>query len=327
MQTACHQTAPEESRPEGLLVIEMSVEDPSFEYGQNSSTGSPPEFKLVQSEAMKETTNSLMELLDVIETLRGPNGCPWDQEQEMGDIGGHLLEEACEVVDAIATSDNRPTDHVAEELGDVLMNVFMAAVVAEEKGSFNLAQVAEGIKDKLIRRHPHVFGEETVKDSAEVLDIWNSIKAKERGGGEQDDSPNKAFAELDRVPRSLPSVPRAQKITRKASRLGLDWPDAGGVIVKLREEVCELERAISNDQATGESRKELVREELGDILFTAINLCRKLDHSADEALRLSTEKFVARVRALEEKLGAIEGRTQEELDDGWEKIKEGQGNE
>ena len=129
---------------------------------------------------MKEPGRSLLELLDVIESLRGPGGCPWDQEQELSDIGQHLLEEVCEVLDAISDGEGRPTEHVCEELGDVLMNVFMASVIASEDGSFDLSSVATGIRKKLVRRHPHVFGDKAVKNSEEVLKLWNSIKEEER---------------------------------------------------------------------------------------------------------------------------------------------------
>ena len=268
---------------------------------------------------MKEPGRPLLELLDVIESLRGPGGCPWDQEQELSDIGQHLLEEVCEVLDAISDGGGRPTEHVCEELGDVLMNVFMASVIASEDESFDLSSVATGIRKKLVRRHPHVFGDKAVKNSREVLKLWNSIKEeerKERGPAGEDGS---VASILDRVPRSLPSVQRAEKISKKASSCGLDWVDANGVIDKLKEEVSELEGALSAD-ADGIAGG-AIQEELGDILFTAVNLCRKLGYSADEALVRSTRKFITRFKCVEMDLGAIEGRDADELNAAWDRAK------
>jgi MazG family protein len=268
---------------------------------------------------MKEPARSLLELLDVIESLRGPDGCPWDQEQELSDIGQHLLEEVCEVLDAISDGGGRPTEHVCEELGDVLMNVFMASVIASEDESFDLSSVATGIRKKLVRRHPHVFGDKAVKNSGEVLKLWNSIKEEERKERDPAGEDGSAASILDRVPRSLPSVQRAEKISKKASSCGLDWVDANGVIDKLKEEVSELEGALSAD-ADGIAGG-AIEEELGDILFTAVNLCRKLGYSADEALVRSTRKFTTRFKCVEMDLGTLEGRDADELNAAWDRVK------
>ena len=290
---------------------------------------------------MKEPGRSLLELLDVIESLRGPGGCPWDQEQELPDIGQHLLEEVCEVLDAISDGEGRPTEHVCEELGDVLMNVFMASVIASEDESFDLSSVAVGIRKKLVRRHPHVFGDKDAKNSEEVLKLWNSIKEEERKERAPTGEDASAASILDRVPRSLPSVQRAEKISKKASSCGLDWVDAAGVIDKLKEEnvdekagkiidklkeeVSELEGALSSDVdriAGGD-----IQEELGDILFTAVNLCRKLGYSADEALVRSTRKFITRFKGVERDLGTLEGRDADELNAAWDRVKGSETNE
>ena len=169
---------------------------------------------------MKEPGRSLLELLDVIESLRGPGGCPWDQEQELSDVGQHLLEEVCEVLDAISDGEGRPTEHVCEELGDVLMNVFMASVIASEDESFDLSSVADGVRKKLVRRHPHVFGDKDAKNSEEVLKLWNSIKEEERKEKACAGKDASVASILDRVPRSLPSVQRAEKVSKKAMRQG-----------------------------------------------------------------------------------------------------------
>ena len=282
-------------------------------------------WQLVQSEAMKEPGRSLLELLDVIESLRGPDGCPWDQEQELSDVGQHLLEEVCEVLDANSDGKGRPTEHVCEEQGDVLMNVFMASVIASEDESFDLSSVAGGIRNKLVRRHPHVFGDQDVKNSREVLKLWNSIKEEERKERAPAGEDTSAASILDRVPRSLPSVQRAEKVSKKASSCGLDWSDATGVIDKLKEEVSELESALSADvERSGVGD---IQDELGDILFTAVNLCRKLGYSADEALVRSTRKFITRFKGVEKDLGTLEGRDADELNAAWDRVKGSEANE
>ena len=264
---------------------------------------------------MNEPVRPLLELLEVVETLRGPNGCPWDQEQSLGDIGKYLLEESSEVLDAIEDSRGLPSEHVCEELGDVLMNIFMASVIASEDGTFGLHEVAEGIRDKLVRRHPHVFGDEKADNPQEVLELWNSIKAEEKASRGAPPA-----SRLDGVPRSLPSVPRAEKISRKAAGCGLDWNGPAEVLDKLREEIGELEAVLGTGESPGDDER--IEEELGDILFTAVNLCRKLGCSADSALGRSTAKFISRFRGLEEKLVDLESCTPQQLNAAWEDLKE-----
>ena len=290
----------------------------------NRTTGKPGvigdsrrHFQLVQSHAMNEPARSLLELLAVVETLRGPDGCPWDQEQSIENIGKHLLEESSEVLDAIEDSGGLPGEHVCEELGDVLMNIFMASVIAAESGAFGLPEVAEGIRAKLVRRHPHVFGDKKADSPEEVLELWNSIKAEEKKSrGEA--SPSR----LDGVPRNLPTVLRAEKISRKAAGCGFDWKNPAEVVGKLREEIIELEEVLRGEDGDSGDNDVRIQEELGDILFTAVNLCRKLGCSADEALGRSTAKFINRFHGLEGRLENLESCTHAQMNDAWEKLKE-----
>ena len=262
---------------------------------------------------MKEPLNELSKLLEVIETLRGPEGCPWDQEQSLEDVGRHLLEEASEVVDAIEDGQGRPTPDVCEELGDVLLNIFMASVIAAESGAFELDTIAEGIREKLLRRHPHVFGGQKAENSEEVLKLWNAIKEKEK----EDRGDSLPASRLATVPRSLPPVLRAEIISRKASATGFDWEDSRGVIEKLREEIGELEAALD----PGAEKDGETMDELGDILFTAVNICRKLGVSADTALRQATAKFTRRFNEMEKLLGDLESAGADEMNKAWEQVK------
>lgn len=262
---------------------------------------------------MKDPANALNKLLEVIETLRGPAGCPWDQEQTLEDIGRHLIEEASEVIDAIEDGQGRPTPEVCEELGDVLMNIFMASVIGSESDSFELDSIAEGVREKLIRRHPHVFSGEKAENSEEVLKLWNAIKAKEK----EDRGEPQPASRLSAVPRSLPPVLRAEKISRKAAACGFDWDGPSGVIEKLREEIGELEAALD----PGAEKDGETMDELGDILFTAVNICRKLGVSADTALRQATAKFTRRFNEMEKLLGDLESAGADEMNKAWEQVK------
>ena len=224
-------------------------------------------------------------LADIMARLRAPGGCPWDREQTPETLRPYLLEEAYEVLDAL---DGREPAAVRDELGDLLLQVVFHAQLATEAGSFTLADVAHAIADKLVRRHPHVFGEVRVRDAEEVVRNWGRIKAEERREkGNGDD----AFAG---VPAALPALLRAQRLGEKARHLGLDWGDAAGVLAKVHEEQAELEHAIATGDPAG------VAHELGDLLLTLTSLARHLDVSAELALRAAGARFVARTRRLEE---------------------------
>jgi MazG family protein len=273
---------------------------------------------------MERKTRALADLLEVVETLRAPGGCPWDREQTLADIGRYIVEEACEVADAVADARGRATAAVREEIGDVLMNLFLASRIAEEEGAFSLAEVAEATRDKLVRRHPHVFAGAKAGDAAEVLARWNAIKAEERRREREDRAeggePSGAHpSRLDGVPRSLPPLAAAYRITEKAARCGFDWPDPLSVVDKLEEETRELRALLAEGKGSAGVR---VGEELGDILLTVVNLARKLGQPPDEALRASLKKFSERFREVERRLGDLGSRTLAEMDAVWERIKE-----
>lgn len=225
-------------------------------------------------------------LLAIMRRLRDPEqGCPWDREQDFNTIAPYTIEEAYEVADAIAR-DHMPD--LADELGDLLFQVVFHARMAEERGAFDFADVVRGIVQKMIRRHPHVFADAQVDSADEQSLAWERIKAAERAArGRSGEDP------LADVPASLPPLQRAAKLQRRAARHGFDWPRAGPVLEKLREEVTELEHEI----AAAAARARL-REELGDVLFTVVNLARHLDVDAEGALVEASARFQTRFRAL-----------------------------
>ncbi len=221
-------------------------------------------------------------LLEIMARLRDPqHGCPWDLQQDFSSIAPYTLEEAYEVVEAIAR--NAP-DELCDELGDLLFQVVFHAQMAREKGWFGFAEVVAAINAKLIRRHPHVFGDETIDDARQQARAWERHKEAERQGrGELRESA------LDGVPLALPALVRAQKLQRRAARVGFDWSRRADVLAKLEEELDELKQAL----AEGESL-DRVREELGDVLFSAVNLARFVDADAESLLRAASDKFARR---------------------------------
>ena len=266
---------------------------------------------------MEAKTEAFRRLEEIVEILRGPGGCPWDREQTLSDMSRYILEEACEAVDAIQESGGRPTAAVEEELGDVLLNVLLASRIAEEEGSFGIARVADRIREKLIRRHPHVFGDAAgdkpeVRGASEVLTRWNTIKEGEKkAAGERHES------RLDGVPRSLPPLERAYELGRKAARAGFDWPTADGALDKIEEELAEVKAAMAH------GGKERIAEELGDLLFAVVNLCRKLEVRPSDALRGTLTKFRARFAAIEQRFPEVEKATLEEMEAVWNEAKPG----
>ncbi len=250
------------------------------------------------------------ELLSLIRTLRSPGGCPWDRAQGKKDLGRYLINEAYEVLDALAT--DRP-EALREELGDLLFQVLFLVVLAEEEGSFDFRDVAEEVRQKMIRRHPHVFGDVAVRDAAEVKANWEEIKKGEKAAS------GEAGGLLDGIPRSMPALKRAQEAGRRAARVGFDWSDASGPLEKVREETRELEQAIAEGSLAGKS------EELGDLLFSVVNLARHVSVDAEEALGATVFKFVRRFRHVEEELERrgrpLAEATLEEMDRLWEESK------
>jgi tetrapyrrole methylase family protein/MazG family protein len=230
-------------------------------------------------------------LYDTVVRLRSPGGCPWDQEQSPATLRGDLIEETYECVEAI---DEKDPAHIREELGDLFLLATMLAYMHEQEGQFTVSQVLTGITEKLIRRHPHVFGEVKVRDSAEVLDNWARIKVEQEGRKPKD-------SVLDEVSRALPPLDRAWKLQKKAAKAGFDWPDIRGVLDKVEEELREAE-AAADAARTDAAAREAVEEELGDLLFSAVNLCRFLHVEPSVALQRANAKFVKRFAYVEQEM-------------------------
>lgn len=224
-------------------------------------------------------------LCEIVARLRAPGGCPWDREQTHQSLVPGLLEEAYEVADAIRTNDEV---NLREELGDLLLQVVMHAQIASEEGRFALEDVSREVADKLVRRHPHVFGESEARDTSAVLRQWDEIKR-----GEKKSTGEGYFSGLT---RALPALMLAQKAQSKAARVNFDWSEIKGVIAKVDEELAETKEAIAADDA------EAIGGELGDLLFAVVNLVRKNKLDAESVLNAATEKFVARFHAMEEEL-------------------------
>ncbi|MFP3942239.1 MAG: nucleoside triphosphate pyrophosphohydrolase [Thermoanaerobaculia bacterium] len=250
-------------------------------------------------------------LLALVERLRAPDGCPWDREQTLADARGYLIEEAHEAAAAAAAGD---WDALAGELGDLLFQVAFVLRLGEERGALDPGAVVERIHDKMVARHPHVFGGEAAESAEEVVAAWERRKLRTEEGRSL----------LDGVPASLPPLVAAYRMTQKAAGVGFDWPDPGAVLAKLDEEVAEL-RAEIDRLGQGDADREALAGELGDLMFTAVNLGRKLGVDPDAALAGTNDRFRRRLRRIEERLEA-EGRSLadaglEELDRLWEAAK------
>ena len=271
----------------------------------DDKTGSDPTLARVPGDGVAR-------LRAIMARLRGPGGCPWDREQDLHSLKPHLLEETYELLE---TMDSADLAAHAEELGDLLLQVVFQARIREEQGQFTLDDVAHGLADKLVRRHPHVFGDVQVDGSAAVLRNWEAIKRTEKKPAAN----NGLRSALDGVPLALPALSRAQRMQSKASRCGFDWPDVAGVEAKLAEELAELETARKIGEAGA------VRHEVGDLLFSVVNLCRFLQVDAEDALQAASNRFAGRFREVERR-AAADGRdmrncTLAELDVYWEAAK------
>jgi len=259
---------------------------------------------------MSRASEAIERLLAIMHRLRAPGGCPWDREQTLASLRPYVLEETYEVLEAIDAGD--VAGH-REELGDLLLQIVFQAELRQEAGAFEFADVADAISDKLVSRHPHVFGDSQVKDAEGVLVQWAALKREERrrkGGGR---------SVLEGVPRELPALARADRLTEKASRVGFDWPDAAGARAKVAEELGELDAAVaSGDRAE-------IEHELGDTLFALANLARKLGIAPEEALRTTVARFTARFTHVEEALERRGvppgGATLAEMDVLWDEAK------
>ncbi len=257
----------------------------------------------------KESYN-INDLVEIIRLLRAPGGCPWDAEQTHESIKKDLIEETYEVIEAINKKDDVL---LCEELGDLLMQVVFHSRIEEENNVFDFNNVCDGICKKMIERHPHVFGETKVDGVDDVLTNWDDIKRKTKGQKTTTQS-------MLSVPRELPALMRATKLQKKAAKVGFDWSDVSGALDKLQEEIDELRQAVENDDS------ENMTEELGDVLFSAVNVSRFIKSDAEEALTAASDKFLARFTTVEnlaqERGIDMKSSTLEELDKLWDEAKE-----
>ncbi|MGM9622827.1 MAG: nucleoside triphosphate pyrophosphohydrolase [Butyricicoccus porcorum] len=234
------------------------------------------------------------DLLKIMEILRSENGCMWDRAQDHHSIRRNFIEETYEVCEAI---DNEDVDLLREELGDVLLQVVFHTRIEEEKGTFNINDVADGICKKLIYRHPHIFGSVDVASTEEILNNWDALKKVEKGQKSTTDT-------LNSVARSLPALIRAEKVQYKAAKVGFDWDDIRGALDKVQEELDEVKRAVNGD---GD-----LPEEIGDLLFAAVNVARFADTDPEGALNATTEKFIRRFSYVE-RVAAAQGKKLEDM--------------
>lgn len=267
-----------------------------------------PEEELIYCQ---DPARQLERAIAVMHRLRQPDGCPWDREQTHDSIVSNLLEESFECIDAIRSRD---WPHLREELGDVLMQVLFHAEMAQEnpEEGFNIHDVAYELAEKLVRRHPHVFGDQTAKDADGVLNLWDQVKRKEHA---IEDKPY-----LQDCGKGLPSLLRAYKITKKVAKVGFDWPDHAGVVDKIREETQEVAETLPLPDDAPQ-----VQEELGDLLFTIVNLCRRRHIDPELALDAANRKFERRFNALERCLKeqgiSLPAATAEQMEAAWQQVK------
>ena len=273
--------------------------------------------------------STLEELIDVMARLRAEDGCPWDREQTHATLKPYLLEEAYEVLDAIDSGDD---DELIGELGDVLLQVVFHAQIAGEEGRFSIADVGRAIVDKLVRRHPHVFGSVEVEGADHVVTNWERIKREERAQGGK----KQTVSALDGVPTELPALLRAQRVQEKAARVGFDWQQIDGALDKIAEEFDEVRsewEAVSAGDATVQTQVQTqvqtrarYEEEMGDLLFALVNAGRFMGICPEDALRRAVGKFETRFRSLEERFrqrgSDLEEANLEEMDRVWDQVKE-----
>lgn len=256
---------------------------------------------------MKKNFEDIVELTTY---LRSPDGCPWDREQDLNSIRSYIIEEAYEVVQAI---ESESEDEMIEELGDLLLQVVFASQIAKEDGRFDITDVLDRLHNKLVRRHPHVFGENKAKDAEEAVKSWHDQKLKEK---------SRKTRLLD-IPRTMPALLRAQRVGEKASQVGFDWNNVQDVLDKVKEEIKEMEDEINS------GKKENLEKEWGDLAFATVNLARHLNIDTEPVVHRSVEKFICRFGKVEDK-AKEEGKvltdmTLEEMDRLWEEVKDSEG--
>jgi tetrapyrrole methylase family protein/MazG family protein len=240
----------------------------------------------MRGDSREDGVSEMDRLKEIMDRLRGPDGCPWDREQTYETLATFLLEETYEVLEAMASGP--PAAH-REELGDLLFQIVFQARVAKERGEFDIEELMRDIGDKIVRRHPHVFGDTSLETSGQVLAQWEQIKVEERRG-----KPDSSM--FAGVPAQLPALLKALRISSKAARVGFDWPDLGGLLEKLDEERRELLRALAGDG------RDAIKEEIGDLLFTIVNVARRAGIDPELALQEANRKFLGRFRYIEEEL-------------------------
>jgi ATP diphosphatase len=267
-----------------------------------------------KSQLEAPSTDPLAEAIAIMARLRAPDGCPWDREQTFDSIKRHTLEETYEVFDAI---ERRAWPDLKDELGDLLLQVLFYAQMASEAGYFTIQDVASNLNAKLIRRHPHIFAGVQATDSDAVLRNWEQIKQSEKKT-----SANKQSSMLDDVPRAMPAILEAAKLGSRAAKVGFDWPNTDGLFDKLQEEIGELKAEL--EPSAGSQSTPAIEAELGDLLFTAVNLARHLKIDPESALRATNAKFRRRFAAMESAAGgtdALAASTPSELDTLWNQAK------
>ncbi len=279
--------------------------------------------RLVQREAQSEAqseapSDEMQRLIDIMARLRDPvTGCPWDVKQSFATIAPYTIEEAYEVADAIARDD---MGELREELGDLLLQVVFHSRMAEEAGHFAFAEVAKAISDKMVERHPHVFGDQRFDSEAEQKADWETRKAEERQRKKKNGEQHSA---LDGVATSLPALLRAEKLQKRAARVGFDWPQARQVLDKIAEEVEELTAEVGSSDAGARAR---IEDEFGDLLFTLVNLARHLAIDPEEALRGTNRKFLRRFQAMEQEYREADRElaesSLEDLEAAWQRAKQ-----
>jgi MazG family protein len=235
-------------------------------------------------------------LVEIMATLRGPNGCPWDKQQDFNSLKPMLVEEVYEVLEAV---ENNDMDGLSEELGDMLLHVVFHAQLGKESGQFDIDTVIGKISDKLVRRHPHVFGDEQASTPEEVIKNWEAIKAQEKALKLSNPTPEQRSL-LEGIPAKLPAIHEAHQISARVARVGFDWPDVDGVFEKLQEEVRELREVIALGNAG--DRRERLEDEIGDMLFVIVNIARHVKIDSESALKRANRKFKARFQFVEREL-------------------------
>lgn len=257
------------------------------------------------------------ELIDVMKRLRAPGGCPWDREQTYESLAPYLLEEAFETFDAIQEASAGQTENLREELGDLLLQIIFHSQIAEEAGDFTIEDVCAGITNKMILRHPHVFGDKNFETASDVLNNWDELKKAEREITKKDEKIRDSI--LDEVPLAFPALIEANKLTRKAAKVGFDWENTEQIFEKFDEEITELKDAISNDETKN------IEEEIGDLLFVVVNLARKLEVEPETALKKTNRKFRQRFKFIETELNSngksLKESNLEEMDALWNEAK------